>query len=145
MGFFGTGTVTSINEELKDPSALREQFVLDELSMLTDDQKQAFTESEECKAMLEKGIISRRTLVRLSKTDDLSRRMKMAAFQLAQEHKDPLWAQLVKNRVKERMLIKKIAQKYSSKSTMVAKQGQREYLKAAMGKKFMRPISTSGV
>lgn len=136
--FFGTeaGKMTGA---LKNENELLEQYIFDELSMLTDEDKQAFVESAECKVLLEKGLISRKTLVRLNKSDDLTRRTKMAAFQLAKEHKDPLWTALVKNRIKERMLIKKIAQKYSSKAGMAAKKGQRDYLKQAIGGKFVRP------
>ena len=82
-------------------------------------------------------MISRRTLVRLSKKDDLARRVKMAAFQVAKEKKDPLWTKLVKNRVIERALIKKIVQKYSNMAVRVAKAGQRDYLKAAQGSKHL--------
>lgn len=137
MGFF-SGSET-MEDGIRNESELMEQYIYDELSMLNDEDKQAFIESAECQALLEKGLINRRTLIRLNKNDDLSRRTKMAAFQLAKEHKDTLWTQLVKNRIKERMLIKKIAAKYATKARMSAKKGQRDYLKRAIGGKFVRP------
>lgn len=136
--FFGD-KMSAIDGSLKNENEFLEQCIYDELSMLTDEDKQAFIESAECKILQEKGIIHRKTLVRLNKNDDLTRRTKMAAFQIAKERKDPLWAQLVKNRIKERMLIGKIVQKYSSKAALAAKKGQRQYLKQAMGGKFIRP------
>lgn len=138
MGFFG-GADSVMEDGLRNEDELLEQYIFDELSMLTDEDKKAFLESAECQAMLERGLINRKTLIRLNKNDDLSRRTKMAAFQIAKEHKDPLWTQLVKNRIRERMLIRKIAQKYASKARMAAKRGQRDYLKHAMGGKFVRP------
>jgi hypothetical protein len=140
MGVY-TGKVnetTSINEDLKNPNELLEMYIIDEVSKLPDERIKEFVESAEAKTMVEAGIISRKTLVRLSKNDDLSRRTKMAAFQLAKENNDALWDQLVKNRVKERILIQKIVARYSSKAGRAAKIGQRDYLKNKMPVSFMR-------
>lgn len=136
MSIFGTGG-GSIEGELKNPNELLEAFIYDELSQLTDEDKEVFVNSEEARVMEEAGIIGRRTLVRLSKNDDLARRTKMASFQIAKENNDPLWDQLVKNRVKERMLINKIVSKYGSRATRAAKLGQKDYIKR-MPKGFMR-------
>ena len=137
--FFNAKSSSTMEGTLKNENELLEQYIYDEVSMLDDEGKKAFIESAECKVLQEKGLISRKTLVRLSKNDDLTRRTKMATFQLAKERKDPLWAQLVKVRIKERMLINKIFQKYQSKGGIVAKKGQRDHLKQIMGGKFVRP------
>lgn len=139
MGFFGSADDAVMGGSVKNENELMEQYIYDELSMLTDEDKKAFLESSDCQALLEKGLINRKTMIRLNKNDDLARRTKMAAFQLAKEHKDPLWTQLVKNRIKERMLIRKIATKYSSKASIAARRGQRDYLKHQMGGHFVRP------
>lgn len=139
MGIFSANNNNGINESLKNPGELLESYIFDELSHLTDEKKQEFINSDEAKEMEEAGIIGRRTLVRLSKQDDLARRHKMAAFQLAKENDDPLWNLLVKNRIKERELINKITTKYASRATRVAKIGQKDYLKTRMPKNFMRP------
>jgi len=137
MGLYSTGEQ---EPGVQDRQALVEYFMYDELSHLPDDKKQEFLASEHCAAMLEAGTFRKKTLVKLSKNDDLSRRMKMAAFQLAKEKNDPLWDLLVKNRIKERDLIGKISNKYASASARDAKLGQRDYLKAAgMPAEFMRP------
>ena len=56
----------------------------------------------------------------------------MACLVLAKRNKDPLWTKLSLNRVKEKQLLGKIKQKYSSKGTKLAKTGQKEYLKQKM-------------
>ena len=132
MGIYSMYDDHIIDESLKNPNELTEAFILDELSHLSDEKKEEFINSEEAKAMIEAGLISKKTLVRLSKTDDLNRRSTMAAFQMAKENDDPLWNMLVKNRIKERELKQKIVQKYSSKAARIAKTGQKEFLKNKM-------------
>lgn len=124
----GLDPMTEASAVLDNPEELLESFIAYELSKLDDSQLKSFVESEECQAMLEKKMITRKTLVRLSKNDDLARRKKMAAYQLAKEKNDPLWDKLVAVRVKERALIDKIVAKYGSKAERAAKVGQKEYL-----------------
>ena len=138
MGIYSMYDDHIIDESLKNPNELTEAFILDELAHLSDEKKEEFINSEEAKAMIEAGLISKKTLVRLSKTDDLNRRSTMAAFQMAKENDDPLWNMLVKNRIKERELKQKIVQKYSSKAARIAKTGQKEFLKNKMPAFFMR-------
>lgn len=108
---------------------LMEQYAYDDLCKLTDEQRTAFLESEDAKYMVEAGRLRNKTLVRLSKNDDLSRRIKMACLQMAKENDDTLYIQLAKNRVKEKELLSKITQKYQSRATRVAKVAQKEYIK----------------
>ena len=84
-------------------------------------------------------MIAKHSLVRLSKSDDLNRREKLVAFQIAKERKDPLWDQLVKNRIKERQLIKSIMTKYKSGAVSGAKKSQKSYLKSIKGKLASMP------
>ena len=121
-----------------DLSSLEEAYIYEELSHLTDEEKKAFLKSEECKVMVEKALIGRKTLVRVDKDDDLTRRAKMAAFEMAKQKGDPLWDKLALNRVKERDLISKIMKKYGGKAQRVARIGQREHLKKKMPSTFMR-------
>lgn len=124
MGIFANQN--SINEsmselELKNPYELAEAMILDELSFLTDEEKEQFAVSETCTELINEGLLKRQSVVRLTKNDDLSRRTKLAAFNIAKDRDDPLWGMLVKNRVKERALIGKIMQKYKSQAERVAK------------------------
>ena len=120
------------------PYGFLEACIVDEVSHLSDEKIQEFCQSPEAEALVEAGVMRKKTLVRLSKKDDFSRRRTMAAFTIAREKKDPLWSKLVKNRVQERKLIGEIVKKYGSKADRVAKAGQKEYLKHKMPISFMR-------
>lgn len=141
--FEGAGTTNSIiNEEFKDPSHLEECFIADEISRLPEDKIKEFCEAGGIgEQLVQEGKLRKKTLVRLSKQDDLTRRTKMGALLLAKEKKDPLYAKLVKNRQQKRELVSKIMAKYGSKGQKVARQAQAEYLhsnKSAVPKNFMR-------
>lgn len=111
--------------------ALVEAFFYDDISRGSEKQIKEFCESAEAKALLEKGVFKKPTLMRLGQADDLKRRQKLTAFELAKQAKDPLWTQLVKNRQKEKELINKIMKKYGNKAEKVAKIAQKDYIKAA--------------
>ena len=120
------------------PYGFLEACIVDEVSHLSDEKIQEFCQSPEAEALVEAGVMRKKTLVRLSKKDDFSRRRTMAAFTIARDKKDPLWTKLVKNRVQERKLIGEIVKKYGGKADKVAKAGQKEYLKQKMPLSFMR-------
>ena len=120
------------------PYGFLEACIVDEVSHLSDEKIQEFCQSPEAEALVEAGVMRKKTLVRLSKKDDFSRRRTMAAFTIAREKKDPLWSKLAKNRVQERKLIGEIVKKYGGKADKVAKAGQKEYLKQKMPLSFMR-------
>ena len=126
-----------LGEDLVNPNALLEAMIYAEASKLPQDERIAFAESEEAQLLVEKSVLNKKTLVRSSKNDDLARRVKMAAFQIAKQKKDPLWTKLVKNRVIERALIKKIVQKYNNQAVRVARKSQVEYIKAAKTSKHL--------
>lgn len=139
----GTTTNNSIiNEEFKDASQLEECFIADEVSRLPEDKIKEFCEAGGVgEQLVQEGKLRKKTLVRLSKQDDLTRRTKMGALLLAKERKDPLYDKLVKNRMMKRDLVNKIMKKYGSKGQRIAKQAQSEYLhgnKSALPKNFMK-------
>ena len=111
--------------------ATAESYLYNELAKLDDEARKEFVESAEAEALLEKAVLNKKTMIRLSRQDDMARRVKIAAYQLAKDKKDPLWTKLVLNRVKERQLIAKIVQKYHNAAVKLAKVGQREFIKAA--------------
>ena len=135
---YGNGAFNSGIDNSEIPEGFLEQCIVDEVSHLTDEQIQEFCNSPEAEQMVQEGTMRKKTLVRLSKKDDMSRRRTMAAFSIAREKKDPLWTKLVKNRVQERKLIGEIVKKYGGKADRVAKAGQKEYLKQKMPLSFMR-------
>lgn len=101
-----------------------------EASMLSDSERSRLLQSPEVQAMQEKGLIGRHTMVKLSKVDDLERRTSMASIQMAKENNDPLYVQLINNRIKEKKLLNAIDKKYAGKATRVAKAAQKTYIQA---------------
>ena len=105
---------------------------------LSAEERRTLVESPEFLALEAKGLIGRKTIVKLKIDDDLTRRETMAAFQLAKEADDPLWNKLALNRVKERDLIGKIRNKYRNKAAKVSKKGQKEYIKRIRSGQFVK-------
>ena len=108
---------------------LMEQFFYDDFASCSDEEKRALFESSEIALLEKKNITNQKTLVRLNKNDDISRRTTMAALQLARDSDDTLWKALKANRIKERKLLAAIERKYNARAVNVAKAGQKEYLK----------------
>lgn len=130
MAIFGSNQLSAVTEGV-NMQALVEMFAYDDISRGTEAQIKEFCESAEAKALLEKGVFKKPTLMRLGKADDLKRRQKLTAFELAKQANDTLWKQLVKNRKKEKELISKIMKKYGNKADKVAKVAQKNYIAAA--------------
>ena len=138
----GTSGNNIIDEEFKDPSILEEVMIADEVSRLPEDKIKEFCEAGGVgETLVQEGKLIKKSLVRLRKQDDLTRRTKMGALLLAKEKNDPLYAKLVKNRLQKKELVSKIMKKYGTKGQRVAKQAQSEYLhgkKSALPKNFMK-------
>lgn len=138
------GSVESdlIKESFKDPSILEAVMITDEIAHLPQEKIKEFCEAGGVgEQLVNEGKISKKTIVRLNKQDDLARRTKMGALLLAKENKDPLYDKLVKNRAMKRTLVDKIMKKYGTKGQKVARQAQVEYLhgkKSALPKNFMK-------
>lgn len=128
-------TAEGLNNIANDVESLMQQAAL-EGSIYFDGGEEAlknFTESAEVQALVEARRMSKTTLVRLGKNDDLTRRAHLASIIIAREKNDPLFHQLALNRVKERKLRNAIFKKYGNKSMMVAKKSQKQHI-AAMRK-----------
>lgn len=134
-------TTERISEAFADESEITDLIISDEVAQLPDYKIQEFCEPNGVgEQLVQEGKLKKKTLVRLSKKDDLSRRKKMMAMQLAKENNDPLFDKLALNRVKERELLGKIMQKYGSRGERLAKSAQQEYLhaKPVLPKSFMK-------
>lgn len=141
MGMFSTGVITeSIETVFSDPNAIISQMIEMEVSQLPQEKIEEFCAPGGVgETLVAEGKLSKKTIVRLSKKDDLSKRKKMAALNLAKQNGDPLWDKLAMNRVKERELIAKIMAKYGNKAQKVAVQSQKDFLKGAhLPKSFMK-------
>lgn len=129
MGLFTNFDNAEVAREIEmnfDMDEFLEACYYDEHYSDSDEEKRELLESAD--ALLEAKKISRKTLVRLNKNDDLTRRTSMAALQLARDNNDSLWKKLVKNRIIERKLLAAIKKKYAGKSKLVARQGQKAFM-----------------
>ena len=120
-----------------DMDELQEAFFYDDHYSDSDEDKRELLEQAD--VLMEANKISRRTIVKLNKNDDLTRRTGMAALQLAKNNNDSLWKKLVKNRIQERKLLAAIKKKYSSKAQIAARQGQRMYVSGQNVKRVNTP------
>lgn len=131
-GFFYEGKNyddVMIDENEFDYDAFNETCVYMELASLPYEERKAIAESEEAAVMEAKGMIGRKTLIRLNKNDDVSRRTSAAAYQMAKDANDPLWRKLMLHMQKKNEFKAKILKKYDAKAKRIAKQSQKDYLK----------------
>ena len=139
MGLFTNSKVQAEVNEVNmnfNMDEFMEACFYDEHYADSDAEKRELLESADI--LMEANKISRKTLVRLNKNDDLTRRTGMAALQLAKDNNDPLWKKLVKNRIVERKLLAAIKKKYANKAQIAARKGQKMYV-SGQGTK---PVST---
>ena len=126
-----------LGSELEDSvNAVTESMIYADLVQLPQEEIKEFCESAEAQALVEKAVLNKKTLVRLSKKDDLARRVKQAAYQIAREKKDPLWVKLVKTQMMKRKLVAAIMKKYQNPALRLARASQVEYIKAAKNSKY---------
>ena len=117
-----------LDEEF-DMDSFNETCVYMELAQLPEEQRKAVVESEEAAILESKGKISRKTIVRLNRADDMERRTTAAAYQMAKDKNDPLWTKLVRALDMKKKYKSAIVKKYGTKAQRVAKQSQKDYLK----------------
>lgn len=121
--------------------ALTESYLISDLSRMNEAHLAEFTAPGGVgESLVEAGKMAKKTLVRLSKIDDLERRTTMAAMRIAMEKKDPLFDKLAKNRVKEKELLSAIKAKYGHLASKNAKIAQAKYIKTTkklVNKSFM--------
>lgn len=112
-----------------DIDAYNETCLFMELLALPEEQRKAIAESEEAAILEAKGLVGRKTFIRLNKQHDLDRRTSAAAYQMAKDANDPLWGKLMLYMGKKNEFKKKILKKYAPKAQRVAKKSQKDFLK----------------
>lgn len=127
---YGTAHVNSA-EEIANSNTIMELFIVDDVLRGTTEDITNFCESAEAQILIEKQVLNKPTLHRLSKQDDLKRRIKLISYQLAKDSKDPLWAKLVKYQSLKKQYAQKILDKYGKKAERAAKIAQKAYIKKA--------------
>lgn len=105
---------------------LLEAYFFDEHYSDSDEEKRALLEDAD--VLMEAKKISHKTIVKLNKNDDLTRRTGIAALQLAKDNNDPLWRGLVKNRIQERKFLAAIRKKYLRNASSLARKTQRDFI-----------------
>lgn len=115
---------------------LFEQMLIEECSHFTDEQLEAFLESDLCEELVTEGKMRKNTIVFLSGKDDLSRRAKLSAMAIARQKNDPLFEKLRLNRVRERELLYDIMRKYGNQGFRIAKKSQKDWIKNRMPPNF---------
>lgn len=131
-------TLENTFTECVTESDIIEALIYDEVSHLPQERIDEF-----CKPggvgdeLVTEGKIAKRTIVRLSKKDDLQRRTTKMALQIAKEKNDPLYHKAVMFRHKEKECVAKIKEKYGNKANRLAKEAQQKYLHPASDKKVL--------
>ena len=121
--------VESQGAGIVDQDALLENMLIDQMNRMTDEEFQAYTESADFQNLVEAGVLGRRSVVKMTRKDDLNRRIHLASIQMAREQGDADWVALRTNRVNERRLLKKIYTKYSNRVRRDAMQSQKRLIK----------------
>lgn len=132
MAFFvenRTDTDDMLLDEEFDMDAYNETCLFMELASLPYEDRKAIVESEEAAVLEAKGLIGRKTLIRLNKNDDVNRRTSAAAYQMAKDNNDPLWKKLMFHMSKKNEYKQKILKKYNSKATRIAKKSQKDFMR----------------
>lgn len=121
--------VESHGAGIVDQDALLENMLIDQMNRMTDEEFSAYTESADFQNLVEAGVLGRRSVVKMTRKDDLNRRIHLASIQMAREQGDADWEALRKNRVNERRLLKKIYTKYANRVRRDAMQSQKRLIK----------------
>ena len=128
----------SIEQAFSDPDAIIEMLILDEVAHMDPALKKEFFEEGVAEQLVSEGKLRNgKSVMRLSKNDDLTRRTKIFAIQAAKENNDPNYEKLRINRVKERDLIGKIVKRWGHAGEKMAKKSQKEYLNPASSKRVL--------
>jgi hypothetical protein len=130
MGLFGASQMLS-EQQIANSNEVLEMFYVDDIMRMNSDQILEFCNSEEAKILEEKAVLKKPTMVRLSKADDMKRRTKMMAYQLAKDANDPQWNKLKKYTSLRKECISKIMTKYGPRAEKLAREAQKNYIKTA--------------
>ena len=120
--------ITLTNEELQEYVQL---IAADEATRLPEEKIQQLLESGEFQALQEKQVINNKTMMRLSKADDFKRRVKLIAYKLAKDAKNPHWGKMMTWRGKWKGERDEILKIFGKKAEKIARLAQKEYIKKA--------------
>ena len=140
MGLYGANPLKTLESQAKSGSVM-EMFLVDDILRMPSKNIHTFCESEEAKVLVEKAVLKKPTMMRLSKVDDEKRRVKLIAYKLAKEAGSPHYKKLKIYTAKRKEEINAIMKQYGPKAEKMAKIAQKEYIKTAS--KGLRAAETS--
>ena len=130
MGLYGANAIATL-ESTATSNAVMEMFLVDDLLKGPSDKVQEFCVSEAAQVLMERQVLKKPTLMRLSKADDEKRRIKLMAYQLAKTSNSPHYAKLKKYTALRKQEINAIMKQFGPKAEKMAKIAQKEYIKTA--------------
>lgn len=135
---FNESTDLSYNEDEYDDDGARgvvnedaalEAMIVDQYERLDEDTRRALMNDEEFKTLVEAGVVGRRSLVRLNRADDLSRRMTILSLQMAKETNSPDFVMYKKFRKREKECLAKIRKRFAPRVRRQARDSQKRLIK----------------
>lgn len=120
---------------LKNPNQYRNAVLFESLSMLPEDKRKEFINSQEAKFMMENDMISPETLDRLMSDDD-NRMLKTTICHMAKENGDPLWDDLVQARIQERRVMNDLIAKYGEEAKPVMEANVKKFIETCIPEYF---------
>ena len=120
---------------LKNPNQYRNAVLFESLSMLPEDKRKEFINSQEAKFMMENDMISPETLDRLMSDDD-NRMLKTTICHMAKENGDPLWDDLVQARIQERRVMNDLIAKYGEEAKPVMETNVKKFIETCIPEYF---------
>ena len=130
MSLYGTTQLSNM-ESIANSNEVLEMLIVDDVLRGTNEQIREFVESDFAKVLMEKAVLKKPTMMRLSKQDDQKRRVKLMAYQLAKEANDPNFKKLKLYTAKRKECIGAIMKKYGPKAEKLATMAQKNYIKTA--------------
>lgn len=110
-------------------NSIVEDFLYDDVSRMSSDQIHEWCSSDQARALMEAGVLTKPTFIRLSKEDDEKRRIKLICYRLARNAKDPNYEKCMKYRALWKEYRQKIFDKYAAQATRLARIAQKDYIK----------------
>ncbi len=108
-----------------------ELMAYDDISRDSAENIKEFCNSPVAQVLMEKQVLSKPTMMRLSKADDQKRRVMLTVYRIAKENNDPDYKKMIMYRDKWKEHKAKLIQKYGKKAEKIAREAQLQYIKDA--------------
>lgn len=114
---------------VSDTTALFESVFCDYVRHMDDEERKEYLESAEVQALVEAKAVRKQTIVRLSRADDMKRRVALAAIQKAKEQNSADWKRLKKAHAMKKAAIANIVKRYGNNVRRDVVKAQKAILK----------------